>query len=84
MFLFYFRKQYIASQAYAQSKLAQVMSTVYLQNKFSAGKIPVDIFSVHPGLVDTDLFNITPLKRLFPWLPSIIFKVFVNKCLKFV
>lgn len=51
------------------------MSTMYLQNKFSAEKIPVDSFSVHPGLVDTDLFQTTPLKKLFPWLPSMIFKV---------
>lgn len=35
---------------------------------------PVKCFSVHPGIVNTDLFADTYLKKYFPWAMNIFFK----------
>ncbi|KAG5880491.1 hypothetical protein JTB14_035202 [Gonioctena quinquepunctata] len=60
------RQKYIAGQAYAQSKLAQVLFTNYLERQFRKEGACVQIHSVHPGIVNTELFNGTQLKNVFP------------------
>lgn len=35
----------------------------------------VQVHSVHPGIVNTDLFNGTNLKNVAPWVPNLFFKV---------
>lgn len=70
-----FRNQYIPSAAYAQSKLAQVLFTVHLNNLMEEEGKHVQVHSVHPGIVNTELFNGTHLKTFAPFVPSLFFKV---------
>ncbi|XP_060854496.1 dehydrogenase/reductase SDR family member on chromosome X-like [Rhopalosiphum padi] len=63
---------YITNAAYAKSKLAQIMSTKYY-NKILANT-NVQVFAVHPGIVNTELFNGTLLKMTMPWILSYICK----------
>ncbi|XP_021924780.1 retinol dehydrogenase 12-like isoform X2 [Zootermopsis nevadensis] len=65
---------YIPSAAYAQSKLAQVLFTKSLDSKLRNRNIPVQVHVVHPGIVNTDLFNGTLLKTVAPWIPALLFK----------
>lgn len=69
------RTGYIASAAYAQSKLAQLLSTVHMSRMFTENQIPVNVFAVHPGIVNTELFDGTAIKTIFPWVPRLLFKV---------
>lgn len=73
--LWYYRNDYIASAAYAQSKLAQLISTVHMSRLFTENNIPVNVYGVHPGIVDTELFDGTAFKKIFPWFPRLLFKV---------
>ncbi|EFA02555.1 retinol dehydrogenase 12 [Tribolium castaneum] len=68
------RHQYISGEAYAQSKLAQVLFTNYLESVCKKENMPVQLHSVHPGIVNTELFDGTHLKNLAPWVPSLMFK----------
>ncbi|XP_034249655.1 retinol dehydrogenase 12-like [Thrips palmi] len=65
---------YIASAAYAQSKLAQLVSTVHMSRLFTENNIPVNVYAVHPGIVNTELFDGTAFKKIFPWVPKLLFK----------
>ncbi|XP_066141088.1 retinol dehydrogenase 12 isoform X2 [Euwallacea fornicatus] len=69
-----FRTQYIPAEAYAQSKLAQILFSNYLNNLLIKEGVHVQVHSVHPGVVNTDLFNDTNLKTIAPWMPSLFFK----------
>lgn len=71
----YTRKDFVSSTAYSNSKLAQVMFTKSLQRSFDARGARLQIHSVHPGVVNTDLFKDTYIDRLFPWMPKLLFKV---------
>ncbi|KAK5644185.1 hypothetical protein RI129_008030 [Pyrocoelia pectoralis] len=51
------KKLYIPSQAYAQSKLAQILFSNYLNTLMKDSNKRVGVYSVHPGVVDTDLFK---------------------------
>lgn len=42
---------------YGQSKLAQVISTKHLQNLFKEKQLGIQVYAVHPGIVNTDLFQ---------------------------
>ncbi|XP_072154000.1 polyprenol dehydrogenase [Bemisia tabaci] len=64
------KEQYIPHAAYARSKLAQVMSTISLEAKMRERNSPVQVMAVHPGIVDTDLFDGTLLKVATPWILS--------------
>ncbi|XP_022187488.2 retinol dehydrogenase 11 isoform X2 [Nilaparvata lugens] len=68
------RSWYIPSAAYAQSKLAQVVFTKFLDKQMKNEESLVEVFAVHPGIVDTDIFNGTLLKVLVPWLIKLLFK----------
>ncbi|XP_060875020.1 dehydrogenase/reductase SDR family member on chromosome X-like [Metopolophium dirhodum] len=63
---------YITNAAYAMSKLAQLMSTKYY-NKTLANT-NVQVLAVHPGVVNTELFNGTLLKMIMPWILNYICK----------
>ncbi|GLH15245.1 WW domain-containing oxidoreductase [Gryllus bimaculatus] len=67
-------KGYIPQAAYAQSKLAQILFTIKLNKLLEKSGIPVQVHSVHPGIVNTDLFNGTSLKRVAPFIPALMFK----------
>ncbi|VVC32302.1 Hypothetical protein CINCED_3A006046 [Cinara cedri] len=66
------RKGYIPTAAYAKSKLAQLISTKYYDKKLSNSN--VQVLAVHPGIVDTELFNGTLLKKTMPWILRYICK----------
>ncbi|XP_023019224.1 polyprenol dehydrogenase [Leptinotarsa decemlineata] len=68
------RHNYIAGEAYAQSKLAQVLFSNYLDSQLRQEGVFVQAHSVHPGVVNTELFNGTHVKNLTPWVPSLLFK----------
>lgn len=51
------RKHYYPGTAYSQSKLAQILFTRHLQTLLDAEKSHVQVNVVHPGIVDTDLFE---------------------------
>lgn len=65
---------YIASAAYAQSKLAQLISSVHMSRLFTENNIPVNVYAVHPGIVNTELFDGTAFKKFLPWVPKLLFK----------
>ncbi|XP_072376332.1 polyprenol dehydrogenase-like [Diabrotica undecimpunctata] len=68
------RHHYISGVAYAQSKMAQVLFTKYLDAILEKQKVNVQVHAVHPGLVNTDLFNGTNLKKCAPLIPALVFK----------
>lgn len=49
------------------------MSTKYYNKKLS--NTNVQVIAVHPGIVDTELFNGTLLKMTMPWILKYICKV---------
>lgn len=51
------RTSYSSHGAYAQSKLALVLLTYYLQEQMTAGGFPVTVNAVDPGMVDTALYD---------------------------
>lgn len=55
--LFSNRNRFITEFAYAQSKLAQVIFTKKLQNLLREKKCNVQVYSVHPGVIVTELFT---------------------------
>lgn len=68
------KKNYIPSAAYAQSKLCQLLFTLVIDRQLRERNSNVYVLAVHPGIVNTDLFNGTSLKRIFPWVLKFICK----------
>lgn len=66
---------YIPSQAYAQSKLAQLMFAKAVERRARAEGLKISSFALHPGVVNTELFDGTTLKTFAPWVPKLFFKV---------
>ncbi|XP_063363332.1 retinol dehydrogenase 11-like [Cydia amplana] len=67
-------QHYDTSAAYSQSKLAQLMSARYINKILEENGDKVRCYSVHPGIVDTDLFNGTLFRTVFPWAMRLFFK----------
>lgn len=65
---------YSSSQAYAQSKLAQIMFTFKLSRfiRENLGWKNVQCFSLHPGVVLSELYEHVHLIRYFPFLVPLI------------
>lgn len=67
-------KYYSSSQAYAQSKLAQIMFSAKLsrviQNRFNWDNVRT--FSLHPGVILSDLYEHVRLIKYFPFLIPLI------------
>lgn len=55
--------RFITENAYGQSKLAQVVSTKKLQKLLKEGGYNINVYSVHPGIVCTDLFAHTYISK---------------------
>lgn len=73
----FFSQGYITNAAYAKSKLAQIMLTKYYNKELS--NTNVRVLAVHPGVVNTELFNGTLLKMTAPWILRFICKVIFLK-----
>nr|CAD7568537.1 unnamed protein product [Timema californicum] len=71
---FNMKESYLPSAAYAQSKLAQILFTRALERRLRRETAPVQAHAVHPGVVNTDIFNGTFFKRVFPWVIRLFFK----------
>lgn len=67
-------EHYDTTAAYAQSKLAQLMSSRYINKLLEDEGCLVKSYAVHPGIVDTDLFDKTMFKKAFPWAMKLFFK----------
>lgn len=71
-------KDYYPPDAYNQSKLAQVLFTRHLQLLINQDEdCHVQIHAVHPGVVDTDLFQHTSMTYV-SWFKTLFFKVTHN------
>uniref|UniRef100_A0A336M6I2 CSON010875 protein n=1 Tax=Culicoides sonorensis TaxID=179676 RepID=A0A336M6I2_CULSO len=68
-----FNKSYYPADAYAQSKLAQLMFTRHLEAKLKEIGANVHVYAVHPGVVNTELFDVTGMAAI-PWFRAIFFK----------
>lgn len=68
------KEHFDTTAAYAQSKLAQLMSARYINKMLEEDGCAVNAYSVHPGIVDTDLFEKTMFKKAFPWAMKLFFK----------
>ncbi|XP_004534582.1 dehydrogenase/reductase SDR family member on chromosome X [Ceratitis capitata] len=66
-------KLYYPGTAYSQSKLAQVLSTRHLQAILDAESAHVQVNAVHPGIVDTDLFEHSATTAV-PFVKKLVFK----------
>ncbi|XP_055919607.1 retinol dehydrogenase 12 [Eupeodes corollae] len=66
-------KYYYPATAYNQSKLAQILATRHLNKMLREQNANVEIFAVHPGVVDTDLFEYSATTSV-PLLKKLIFK----------
>ncbi|XP_047504282.1 retinol dehydrogenase 11-like [Pieris napi] len=67
------KEHYDTTAAYAQSKLAQLMTARYVNSLLEDKDVPVKCYSVHPGIVDTDLFEHSNFGKL-PWARRLFFK----------
>ncbi|XP_015177375.1 PREDICTED: dehydrogenase/reductase SDR family member on chromosome X-like [Polistes dominula] len=59
-----FKQNFNTYLVYAQSKLAQLISTKHLQDLFEKKQLGIQVYAVHPGIVNTNLFDYSYLKRL--------------------
>lgn len=81
IFFFLFRPSefwgYSSHYAYAESKLALVMSAYKLHHEFSLDKCPVTVNAIHPGVVNTNLYKYVhwSLKCLLDFLAKSLYKV---------
>lgn len=50
------------------------MSARYVNRLLEQEGSPVKCFAVHPGIVNTDLFNGTLFRTVFPWAMKLFFK----------
>ncbi|XP_067633477.1 retinol dehydrogenase 12 [Eurosta solidaginis] len=66
-------KYYYPSTAYSQSKLAQILAARHLQTILDAQSAHVQVNSVHPGIVDTDLFEYSATTSV-PFVKRLFFK----------
>lgn len=67
------QEDYYPITAYNNSKLAQVMFTKYLQTWLDNEQIHVQTNSLHPGVVDTELFEHTSSTSI-GWFKKLLFK----------
>jgi len=67
-------KLYSPEQAYGNSKAAQVMFTMHLSNMLQARQAPVMVYSVHPGVVYTDLYTNVSWVKIFTLLARLMMK----------
>lgn len=68
------RKYYYPIDAYCNSKLAQVYFSKHLNILLKAKDLKVQVHSVHPGIVNTDLFEHST-NTAIPWFKNLFYKV---------
>lgn len=69
------QQDYYPITAYNNSKLAQVMFAKQLQMWLDGNQLPIQTHSLHPGVVDTDLFEHTASSSMgISWFKKLFFK----------
>jgi len=58
---------YNSLTAYSQSKLAQVLFSLELSKRFKASKNNITAYTLHPGVVNTDILTHSPILRAISW-----------------
>lgn len=71
---FFYRKFYYPADAYMKSKLAQVLFSKHLDKICREENFNVQSHSLHPGVVNTDLFEHSSTSYV-PIMRSVLFKV---------
>lgn len=66
-------KNYYPADAYNQSKLAQVLFAKHINLVFEEERLPILANSLHPGVVNTDLFEHSSTNYI-PWIRALLFK----------
>lgn len=72
------RNMYIEQAAYAQSKLCLLMFSLTLDRHLKGVQSNIQCMALHPGIVNTQLFDGTLVKLLTPWVLSIFCKVTIT------
>lgn len=72
-YLCIFRSFFYPADAYNNSKLAQVFFTSHLNQIFKNKSLKIQAHSVHPGIVNTDLFE-NSSSDYFPWIRKFFYK----------
>lgn len=65
---------YIEHAAYSQSKACQLMFTKVLARRLKDSSSSVQVVAVHPGVVNTELFEGTFVKLVAPWYLNLFCK----------
>lgn len=76
-------KSYYPADAYSQSKLAQILFSRHLDAKLKETGANVHSYAVHPGVVNTGLFDTTGIGSL-PWFRALFFKVRICNTISFI
>eukprot|EP00092_Neocalanus_flemingeri_P010039 GFUD01010820.1.p1 GENE.GFUD01010820.1~~GFUD01010820.1.p1 ORF type:complete len:337 (+),score=131.72 GFUD01010820.1:69-1079(+) len=68
------RKLYSPEQAYGNSKAAQIMFTSHLSTMLQSSQAPVQVVSLHPGVVYTDLYTNVTWVKIFSLIAKLLMK----------
>jgi len=68
------RNMYSPEQAYGNSKAAQIMFTSHLSTILKTQMSPVQVFSIHPGVVYTDLHINVAWVKIFSFIAKLLMK----------
>lgn len=71
-------KYYHAGLQYGNSKLAQILFTNHLETICKKKNLKVQSHCAHPGIVDTEIFQTTPLFGSLNFVRRLLFKVIFN------
>lgn len=80
---FNYEKYYHTGLAYADTKLAQIVFTKYLNEYCKENGWKVQAHATHPGLVDTEIFK-NSIWGSLTWIRQLIFKVFWKASLQII
>ncbi|XP_021945384.1 short-chain dehydrogenase TIC 32, chloroplastic isoform X2 [Folsomia candida] len=66
-------KVYVSNKAYSDSKLCQILHAYYLDSLLRSEDIKVNVLSLHPGVIVSDLWNNMPsvvvaIVNMFKWM----------------
>lgn len=68
-----YSKVYVSNKAYSDSKLCQILHAYYLDSLLRSEDIKVNVLSLHPGVIVSDLWNNMPsvvvaIVNMFKWM----------------
>lgn len=66
---------YAGMTTYARTKAAQIMFSIFLNEKLKGHNSNVEVLAVHPGLVDTGIFHDSFMNTYLSFVPKLFFRV---------